>query len=186
MIDLQPLYPTQEYSDRYIEQLTPIRDKYPDLQGVLSGKIYDDTSFFSKNMLFGRFTDESKLSSVVQPAFEEYLEAFLSLMDTAKPNSSMAFQEAVEQRQREYDIYSALKDPAVGLFDAYFGKEWSSVFVHDFLFSLSKQQQAFSSAHKGTENSSDGSKKGGNVHTFKIDQSTGELSPVSSNPSQKH
>jgi hypothetical protein len=40
---------------------------------------------------------------------------------------------------KNYHYYdSAVKDPAVGLFDAYFGKEWSNTFVHDFLFSYSK------------------------------------------------
>ena len=74
VIDFQPLHPTGEYSAKYISPLSKIRQKYPDLQGTLSGKIYDDTSFFSKNMLFGRFTDESKLTSVVKPAFSEYLQ----------------------------------------------------------------------------------------------------------------
>merc|ERR1711871_1685593 len=60
VIDFQPLHPTAEYSEKYIDWLKPIRDKYPDLQGVLSGKIYEDTSFFSKQMLFGRFPDEKK------------------------------------------------------------------------------------------------------------------------------
>jgi Ferredoxin-dependent bilin reductase len=40
----------------------------------------------------------------------------------------------VLDRQTKYDVYSALKDPAVGLFDTYFGKEWSADFVHKFLF----------------------------------------------------
>ena len=82
VIDFQPLHPTGEYSAKYISPLTKIRQKYPDLQGTLSGKIYDDTSFFSKNMLFGRFTDESKLTSVVLPAFNEYLEVMCEFFAT--------------------------------------------------------------------------------------------------------
>jgi 15,16-dihydrobiliverdin:ferredoxin oxidoreductase len=137
VIDTQPLYPTEEYNQKYIAGFKGIRDKYPDLQGVLSGKIYDDTSFFSKQMLFGRFTDESKVRPVVYPAFEEYLNAYLNLAEGATPNHDARAIDAVKARQTEYDKYSALKDPAVGLFDAYFGKEWSHSFVHDFLFDLS-------------------------------------------------
>ena len=141
VIDFQPLQPNKAYSEKYIDQLTEIRDKYPDLQGKLSGKIYDDTQFFSKNMLFGRFTDEAKIGPVVEPAFNDYLEKYLELMDNAKPNEDLESQKIVKARQAQYDQYSAEKDPAVGLFDAYFGKEWSHSYVHDFLFSLSSKEK---------------------------------------------
>lgn len=137
VVDFQPLHPTEEYHQKHNEHLTSIRNRYKDLQGTLSGKIYDDTSFFSKNMLFGRFTDESKVASCVGPAFEEYLDAYLGLMESATPDRSAAAMEVVKTRQSQYDAYSALKDPAVGLFDAYFGKNWSNEYVDDFLFSLS-------------------------------------------------
>jgi 15,16-dihydrobiliverdin:ferredoxin oxidoreductase len=160
VMDTQPLYPTPEYSSKYIDSLAPIRNKYPDLHGTLSGKIYDDTSFFSKQMLFGRFTDETKLKPVVLPAFEEYLLEYIKLMDNAKPDNSPEAMTTVKSRQKAYDVYSALKDPAVGLFDAYFGKEWSNEFVHDFLFDLS---------HKPLLNNNNGVIPSQNVHKFKID-----------------
>lgn len=141
VIDFQPLHPTAEYSLKYIERLNSIRDKYQDLQGTLSGKFYDDTSFFSKNMLFGRFTDESKLKPVVGPALEEYLREYVELMREVEPNHDPAAMEVVRDRQTQYDGYSALKDPAVGLFDAYFGKDWSEDFVHNFLFTLSDKDE---------------------------------------------
>lgn len=137
VIDFQPLHPTPEYSQKYIKQLSPIRSKYPDLHGTLSGKIYDDTSFFSSNMLFGRFTDETKVQPVVFPAFKEYLHSYVDLMSKAEPNKDAESMRIVKNRQQSYDVYSALKDPAVGLFDAYFGKEYSKSLVHDFLFQLS-------------------------------------------------
>ena len=46
VVDFQPLHPTADYHAKHIAPLTAIRNKYPDLQGTLSGKIYDDTSFF--------------------------------------------------------------------------------------------------------------------------------------------
>jgi 15,16-dihydrobiliverdin:ferredoxin oxidoreductase len=137
VIDMQPLHPSNEYSDKYISQLSPIKAKYPDLHGILSGKIYDDTSFFSKNMLFGRFTDESKLDNVVLPSFKDYLQKYVSMMDNAVPDTSEEAMAVVKSRQQQYDTYSAQKDPAVGLFDSYFGKTWSESYVHDFLFEMS-------------------------------------------------
>eukprot|EP01031_Cornospumella_fuschlensis_P028678 gene28678-34623_t len=165
VIDFQPLHPTAEYAAKYIEPMMSVKAKYPDLHGSLSGKIYNDTSFFSSCMLFGRFADESKISSVVNPAFEDYLQAYLSLMDRAVPNYSPQAMETVVERQKAYDTYSALKDPAVGLFDAYFGKEWSADFVHQFLFSLSQEPHS-----PGVETSVKQP-----VHTFKVDAGTGQV-----------
>lgn len=165
VIDFQPLYPTEEYHAKYIQQLTPTRMQYPDLHGTLSGKIYDDTSFFSKNMLFGRFKDESQVDPVVLPAFKEYLEKYLALMASSVPNHSEESMAAVKRRQQEYDQYSALKDPAVGLFEAYFGKQWSDTFVHDFLFSLCRDSAAASSPLVP-------------VHQYEVDSFTGAVTPM--------
>lgn len=158
MVDFQPLHPTPEYSAKYIAPLSPIRNRYPDLHGQLSGKIYDDTSFFSKNMLFGRFTDETKLKGVVMPAHAEYLKAYINTVSQTVADTSAEATEVVRARQSAYDTYSALKDPAVGLFDAYFGKEWSHDFVHKFLFEMAD---------------SDNSQKNGPIHTFRVDNATG-------------
>lgn len=175
VIDFQPLHPTTEYSAKYIDHLSTIRSKYPDLHGVLSGKIYDDTSFFSKNMLFGRFPDDSKVNSVVLPAYREYLSEYVSLMDGATPNKEPQSLEIVQQRQKAYDCYSALKDPAVGLFDAYFGKAWSKKFVHDYLFQLSESDEESLTESSNLNNVP--VPKNENVHTFSIG-SDGTVNPV--------
>lgn len=148
VVDFQPLHPTEEYSNKYIDHLTPIREKYESLQGTLSGKIYDDTSFFSKNMLFGRYSDESKVDSDVIPAFKEYLNAYMNMAKDAVPVFDDSRMAEVKERQKAYDVYSAIKDPAVGLFDAYFGKEWSRSFVHDYLFELSDIEDQADPIHK--------------------------------------
>ena len=147
VIDFQPLHPTPDYSSKYIDHLHSIRSKYPDLHGVLSGKIYDDTSFFSKQVLFGRFTDESKIIPIVLPAFQEYLLDYVRTVSSLSPNHDENAKASVLARQRSYDEYSALKDPAVGLFDAYFGKEWSHDFVHQFLFCLSQEDSDVKPVH---------------------------------------
>lgn len=127
-------------------------------------------------MLFGRFSDESKLQSVVQPAFTEYLKEYLQLMDKAEPNYSPEAMELVKQRHTAYDIYSALKDPAVGLFNTYFGKEWSDDFVHNFLFSLSQKP-----THDDGSLSSTTAKEEKPVHSFRFD-ANGSIQPIISSP----
>ena len=179
VIDFQPITTTTEYSDKYISPLSGIREKYPDLHGTLSGKIYDDTSFFSKNLLFGRFTDETKVNPVVLPAFENYLDKYLNMMDEAVPNYNPQQMDFVKHRQTCYDEYSALKDPAVGLFDAYFGKQWSVSFVHDFLFTLSKPLSPLPTSDESPEILSEKSKPKQVVHNFKIDMKTGSVNVLS-------
>lgn len=147
VIDFQPLHATAEYSEKYISRMSDIRSKFPDLHGTLSGKIYDDTSFFSKNMLFGRFTDESKVAGVVVPAFSDYMNEYVKMVTSLTPNRDPKSMEVVEARQRAYDVYSASKDPAVGLFDAYFGATWSKEFVHDFLFTSSNAHETAVPVH---------------------------------------
>lgn len=167
VIDMQPLHPDEPYSQKYIqtEKVTGIRAKYPDLQGKLSGKIYDDTSFFSANMLFGRFTDETKLKPVVHPAHAEYLAAYHEMVASAIPNNDLEAMAVVRERQAAYDKYSAEKDPAVGLFDSYFGKEWSDAFVHNFLFSLCREGYGSEQVHSNP------------VHKFNINASDGTHQP---------
>lgn len=192
VIDFQPLLNTEAYSAQYIDQLATIRDKYPDLHGTLSGKIYTDPQFFSKQMLFGRMTDESKVTNTVFPAYQEYLSAYTALMERATPDYSPERMASVRARQSGYDAYNAVKDPAVGLFDAYFGKEWSDSFVHDFLFDLYREgdhsvvASACSLAATLTPGETSGAVVADDVrsskpimpqpvHNFRIDSATGEL-----------
>ena len=46
----------------------------------------------------------------------------------------------VERLQDAYDVYSAERDPAHGLFTSHFGKDWSDRFLHEFLFPASQHQ----------------------------------------------
>jgi len=48
------------------------------------------------------------------------------------------------EKIKEYDSYSAERDPAAGLFAAMYGKEWAEDFIHDFLFSTSERKKTSS------------------------------------------
>ena len=170
VVDFQPLHPTAEYAAKHIAPLESIRKKYPDLHGKMSGKFYDDTSFFSSQMLFGRFTDENKVGNVVVPGHNEYLNSYVDSMSRAVPNSDPEAVQIVKTRQAAYDTYSAAKDPAVGLFDAYFGKTWSDDFVYQFLFDRASRSETAASSH-----------------TFTVNPATGDpvVSPKAAQPQQQ-
>lgn len=147
--------------DRKYEQkiMHPIRSKYPNLQGQMSNRFYDSTEFFSSAMLYGRFEDASIFSNEVFPAFQEYVTAYTKLIQnqrshkkgsgiSSKTNDN-SLRECIQKRQADYDIYNAERDPAKGMFENVFGKEWAEEFVHGFLFSNSVQESvACSDPHK--------------------------------------
>lgn len=142
IVDFQPLH--EEESDHiatYEHRMKPIKDQYKNLKGRMSSKFYDETQFFSQQMLFARFDDEKVVTNELFPAFKRYVNLHTKLVKETSPDYSTVSQEAVLERQRAYDTYSAERDPATGLFAAMFGKEWADDFVFDFLFSLSERKE---------------------------------------------
>lgn len=137
IVDFQPLHEDEEdHAKMYEEQImTPIRDRYPSLQGQMSSKFYDETQFFSRQMLFTRFEDEGLIMNDLFPAFKEYVAAHVALVQDTKLDASNI--ELVRERISKYDTYSAERDPATGLFAGMFGQQWADEYVHGFLFSQS-------------------------------------------------
>jgi 15,16-dihydrobiliverdin:ferredoxin oxidoreductase len=139
IVDFQPLHQDEEdHSQTYEHLLQPIKDKYDSLKGRMSSKFYDETQFFSQQMLFARFEDESVVENDLFPAFKSYVQTHLDLVRSteAKPEDM----KMVLELQKEYDTYSAERDPATGLFAAMYGAEWADEFVYDFLFSMSEKR----------------------------------------------
>ncbi|EKX38320.1 ferredoxin blin reductase plastid precursor [Guillardia theta CCMP2712] len=135
ILDLQPLTQDPAYLENYIDPLIPLRNKYEDLCGRMSSKFYDETRFFSKQLLFGRFDNDEPVMSSLFPAFQEYMEYYVKMIRGLTPDDSKDFTSHVAELQRQYDQYSAEKDPAVGLFSTYWGEEWAEDFTYNFLFS---------------------------------------------------
>ena len=137
IVDFQPLHENEEEHDASYENLIlkPIREQYKSLKGKMSSKFYDETQFFSRQMLFSRFEKEKVITDELFPAYQEYVSAHLNMLqNTPRDKKNIPL---VRERQTEYDTYSAERDPATGLFAAMFGKEWADQFVHGFLFSRS-------------------------------------------------
>lgn len=138
IVDFQPIHENEEdHAMTFEDRLEPIKEKYENLKGRMSSKFYDETQFFSQQMLFSRFEDESIISNELFPAFQSYVKTHLDLIREVDPAESDV--DMVLQRQKAYDTYSAERDPATGLFTAMFGEEWAMDFVHDFLFSMSER-----------------------------------------------
>ncbi|GAX15442.1 hypothetical protein FisN_8Lh258 [Fistulifera solaris] len=138
IVDFQPLHENEEdHATTYEHRLQPIKELYENLKGRMSSKFYDETQFFSQQMLFSRFEDETIISNELFPAFQSYVQTHLDLIREVDPVEADI--DMVLKRQKAYDTYSAERDPATGLFTAMFGEEWAMDFVHDFLFSMSER-----------------------------------------------
>ena len=138
IVDFQPLHEVEsDHAATYEHLLEPIKEKYDSLKGRMSSKFYDETQFFSQQMLFARFDDENVVHDDLFPAFKSYVKTHVDLLKSTERNPSE--KEFVLERQQAYDEYSAERDPAIGLFTAMFGAEWANDFVHDFLFSMSEK-----------------------------------------------
>lgn len=142
IVDFQPIHPEEgSHASTYEHVLRPIKDKYDNLKGKMSSKFYDETQFFSREMLFARFEDGEVVGRDLLPAFKSYVETHVGLVGGTTPATDPRATRHVLDRQTAYDTYSADRDPAAGLFAAMFGKEWAEDFIYDFLFSLSERKE---------------------------------------------
>ena len=133
VIDFQPLFRESDYLAKYIEPMCEVRDRYDDLAQNLAMKFYDANQYFSKHLLFAK-TDAETVENRVFPAYKDYLDLYWQLLDRAVPSDRPSDLQRIEQAQKDYDQYSAERDPASGLFSSYFGHEWSERFLYGFLF----------------------------------------------------
>eukprot|EP00519_Triparma_laevis_P004149 CAMPEP_0182509930 /NCGR_PEP_ID=MMETSP1321-20130603/27695_1 /TAXON_ID=91990 /ORGANISM="Bolidomonas sp., Strain RCC1657" /LENGTH=286 /DNA_ID=CAMNT_0024716307 /DNA_START=91 /DNA_END=948 /DNA_ORIENTATION=+ len=120
VIDFQPLH---DDHPPFEPSLANIKKEYPELNGQMSSKFYDETQFFSKELLFARFEDVELVNDKLYPAFEKYLDQHHDMI-SGQEKVDDEKRAVLEERQREYDVYSAERDPATGMFGAMFGKEW--------------------------------------------------------------
>ncbi len=137
VMDFQPLFQDAAYLEKYIYPLKALHDKYPDLAQNLEMKFYDANQYFSKYLLFAK-TDPETVKTRVFEAFKDYLNLYWQMLDEATPLTDQSDIQRIVKAQKDYDQYSAERDPASGLFSSYFGHEWAERFLYGFLFEDAK------------------------------------------------
>ncbi|QDL07435.1 15,16-dihydrobiliverdin:ferredoxin oxidoreductase [Brasilonema octagenarum UFV-E1] len=133
VLDFQPLFQDDAYQRKYIEPLKFLHAKYPDLAQNLEMKFYDANQYFSKYLLFAK-TDAETVATRLLAAFNDYLNLYWQMLDEAEPLQDPEDIARIVKAQKDYDQYSAERDPASGLFSSYFGHEWAERFLYGFLF----------------------------------------------------
>ena len=132
-MDFQPLLQDTKYFDRHFAGLKALHARFPDWNGKEKMRSFDPNIYFSPWLLFcrGGLDDAQK---ILPFAFEEFVNCYWQLNEELGQASSKLPITEVRQLQKNYDIYSAERDPAHGLFTSYFGKEWSDRYLREFLF----------------------------------------------------
>ena len=149
IVDFQPLSDTIKFG----HLLEPVRSQYPSLQGEMTDRFYSaQDSYFSDCMLLGRHdagrdisATQSADSMVYQdlfPAYQHYLQTHVELVKNHSDSSPAANNGEIDNHlapHRNYDQYSAERDPAHALLARAFGPDWAMDYVYDVLFPLAER-----------------------------------------------
>ncbi len=133
VLDIQPLFQEESYLAKYIEPMRSLREKYNHFAQNLEMKFYDANQYFSKYLLFAK-TDAETIETTFFEAYQDYISFYWQMLDQAEIIQTEAEIQKIVKAQKDYDQYSAERDPASGLFSSYFGHEWSEKFLYEFLF----------------------------------------------------
>ena len=138
-LDMQPLFRDRpEYQAKYTQPILPIFESYqPHLPW--GGDFPEEASqFFSPAFLWTRPQENEVVETHVFAAFKDYLQAYLDFCDRAIPVTDPEQLEEIKAAQLRYLRYRAEKDPARGMFNRFYGSEWTEEYIHGFLFDLER------------------------------------------------
>ncbi|AKG22174.1 phycoerythrobilin:ferredoxin oxidoreductase [Calothrix sp. 336/3] len=139
-LDMQPLFrDDSEYQRKYTQPILPIFEQYQ--QHLPWGGDFpaEAQPFFSPAFLWTRPQETEVVETHVFAAFQAYLQAYLDFVDHAEPITDSQQKTDIQQAQLRYLRYRAEKDPARGMFNRFYGTEWTEEYIHGFLFDLERQ-----------------------------------------------
>ena len=137
-LDLQPILKQDIVHTQLVwKRLLPIY-KYWQSKLPSGGIIPEEAkSFFSPAFLWSRLPNNTNSDDLIKetilPAFNDYLDLYLELVDEAVQVSSSRAEYLLEG-QRRYLNYRAEKDPARSMLTRFYGKEWTESYIHNILF----------------------------------------------------
>jgi phycoerythrobilin:ferredoxin oxidoreductase len=138
-LDMQPLFRDDpNYQDKYTQPLWKTFQKHQ--QHLSWGGDFPEEArpFFSPAFLWTRPQETEIVETRVFEAFKDYLQAYLDFTEAAEPASEAELPE-IQSAQLRYLRYRAEKDPARGMFQRFYGAEWTEEYIHGFLFDLERK-----------------------------------------------
>jgi phycoerythrobilin:ferredoxin oxidoreductase len=139
-LDMQPLFRDDpNYQAKFTQPILPIFQKYQPLLPWGGDFPEEAQQFFSPAFLWTRSKDDAVVETHVFAAFKEYLQAYLDFVEQAEPVTEPEKLQAIEDAHLRYLRYRAEKDPARGMFNRFYGPEWTEEYIHGFLFDLERK-----------------------------------------------
>lgn len=138
-IDMQPLFQNAAYRAKYSDPILPMFESHR--QHLEWGGDFpaEAEPFFSPAFLWTRPQETEVVQTRVFAAFKDYLKAYLRFVDHASLVSDPIRLQEIEAAQLRYLRYRAEKDPARGMFNRFYGSDWTEEYIHGFLFDLERQ-----------------------------------------------
>jgi phycoerythrobilin:ferredoxin oxidoreductase len=139
-LDMQPLFRDEpDYQDKYTKPILPIFESYQ--QHLTWGGDFPEeaSQFFSPAFLWTRPKENEVVETHVFHAFKDYLQAYLDFCDRAESITDEKRLAEIKEAHLRYLRYRAEKDPARGMFNRFYGSEWTEEYIHGFLFDLERK-----------------------------------------------
>jgi phycoerythrobilin:ferredoxin oxidoreductase len=142
-LDMQPLFRDDPaYQAKFTQPILPIFEQHK--QNLPWGGDFPEEAqqFFSPAFLWTRSKDNAVVETHVFEAFKEYLQAYLDFVDQAEPIEDPEKLQEIKEAHLRYLRYRAEKDPARGMFNRFYGSEWTEEYIHGFLFDLERNHHS--------------------------------------------
>ncbi len=142
-LDMQPLFRDDlDYQAQYTKPILPIFEQYQPLLPWGGDFPEEAQQFFSPAFIWTRSKDNEVIETHVFSAFKDYLQAYLDFCDRAEPVTDPQRLQEIKASHLRYLHYRAEKDPARGMFNRFYGSEWTEEYIHGFLFDLERKLTA--------------------------------------------
>lgn len=140
VVDMQPVTGTHHSLESVSAAVAAVKQRHGALFQSMSSRFFLETRFFSPYMLLFRSTQGWR-DPVLQfsggdlsSAFFELMQLYHQLLDSAPMVSDPERVASIQRGQSDYDTYFSTTDPAIALFNTYFGEAWSERYTREFLF----------------------------------------------------
>lgn len=137
VLDLNPLYNAEKnknYKQKYYSKLIPLANKYVQMFPWGQKLTTESLQFFSPLVIWTKLESRQEVQERLFLAFQDYLKAWLELMDEAKPSNDSVQISENQRAQHRYLLWRATKDPGRPLLHRLFGEELCETYVSEFLF----------------------------------------------------
>jgi phycoerythrobilin:ferredoxin oxidoreductase len=138
-LDMQPLFHDSAYQEKYTAPILPIFQAYQPYLPWGGDFPAEAQPFFSPAFLWTRPQETALVQTKVREAFQDYLTAYLDLVEQAEVITDSQYLEDIKNAQLRYISYRAQKDPARAMFTRLYGEKWTEEYIHGFLFDLESQ-----------------------------------------------